>query len=90
MHVWIIFVRWRGEMEFVVGGEFVVGARHTGLSVILSSAALLQLFTQLKLCCVVQVHNMPCATLQSCILNCLHLEARWRTLVFIGIEVSRE
>ena len=21
MHVWIIFVRWRGEMEFVVGGE---------------------------------------------------------------------
>ena len=26
MHVWIIFVRWRGEMEFVVGGEFVVGA----------------------------------------------------------------
>ena len=24
MHVWIIFVRWRGEMEFVVGGEFVV------------------------------------------------------------------
>ena len=29
MHVWIIFVRWRGEMEFVVGGEFVVrGEAH--------------------------------------------------------------
>ena len=87
MHVWIIFVRWRGEMEFVVGGEFVVGARHTGLSVILSSAALLQLFTQLKLCRVVHV---LCGTHQSCILNGLHLEARWRTLVFIEIEVSRQ
>ena len=90
MHVWIIFVRWQGEMEFVVGGKFVVGARHTGLSVILSSAALLQLFTQLKLCCVVHVHNMPCGTHQSCVLNGLHLETRWLTIVYIGIEVSRE
>ena len=87
MHVWIIFVRWRGEMEFVVGGEFVVGARHTGLSVILSSAALLQLFTQLKLCCVVHV---LCGTHQSYILNGFHLETRWLTFVYIGIEVSRE
>ena len=85
MHVWIIFVRWRGEMEFVVGGEFVIGGEAH--SVILSSAALLQLFTQLKLWPVVHV---PCATHQSCVLNGLHLEARWRTLVFIGIEVSRE
>ena len=30
MHVWIIFVRWQGgEMEFVVGSEFVVeGEAH--------------------------------------------------------------
>ena len=68
-------------------GEFVVGARHTGLSVILSSAALLQLFTQLKLCCVVHV---LCGTHQSCVLNGLHLETGWRTLVYIGIEVSRQ